>query len=576
MKEKLQRFGGAMMQPTLLFPFYGVILGLVAIITNQTIWHWSQGILDGNVFKFLHIIENGGWTIFNVLPPLFAIGLAAGLVEQEKFKAAIAAFILYVTFLVLLNAYMSTFNIGVGPHSRLYPHGVLLGDKFYGQIMDHGPFKNKLLSTLCAGDLNQTFKINAKDCYNLLPSLSNYSWSVEHGIKSMLGVPTPDMNILGGLFVGAITTIIHNKFYSQQLPKVLGVFQGLAYVVTIGFFAMLVLAIVMAYLWPFVQNGLNSFTGILKKIGALGVWVYVFLERALLPAGFHHFIYGPFIFGPAVTPEGITPWWLAKGVKITSQAEWKHAYDLIGGFSLHGNSKIFGLPAAALAMISVAKTNQKQIVKGMLVSAAAVAAVTGITEPLEFTFLFLAPQLFFVHAALGATLSTILYLTGLTGNFGAGLIDAFVQNWIPLWHVAGNHFIIQIVVGLIFSIIYFYTFKILILKFNLPTPGRGEEVKLYSKQDYKNKTENKSPYFQRANDFLSLLGGRNNIESVTNCATRLRVKVKDSSLVSTNVNDYIAANASGFVKTDETSFQIIVGLDVANVRSEFENIMMKG
>lgn len=567
------------MQPTLLFPFYGIILGIISLLTNDQIWGWSEATKSGPVIQFLHVIESGGWAIFNVLPALFAIGLAAGLANKEKFKAAIAAFLLYVTFLTLLNAYMSKFGIGVGPHSTAFPKGVILGDSFYGKVMTKGPHAHKMISDLCMAGADHTkFLIDAKECITLKPSIGDYPFQVSHGIKSMLGIATPDMNIVGGLLVASIVVYLHNKFYDAKMPAVLGVFQGMAFVVTLGFFAMLALAVVMAYVWPFIQSGIASFTGFLKATGFVGVWIYVFAERALLPAGMHHFIYGPFIFGPAVVSEGISPWWLSHGIKINTVAKYNEAYKLIGGFSLHGMSKIFGLPAAALAMVHVADEDNKKTVEGMLYSAAGVAAVTGITEPIEFTFLFLAPQLFFAHAFLGATLSTILYLTGLTGNFGAGLLDAILQNWLPLWKVASFHYIIQILVGLVFSVIYYFTFKIMILKLDLSTPGRGAEAKLVSKQEYRDAQaaqggEDDNPYRARAVAFLELLGGAKNIESATNCATRLRVKVKDPALASKDNNDYIAHGATGVVIPDEHSRQIIVGLDVPNVRAELEEVM---
>lgn len=583
MQEKLQRFGGAMMQPTLLFPFYGVVLGLISLLTNDTIWHYSDAAKSGFIMQLLNVVNSGGWTIFNVLPPLFAIGLAAGLAKKEKFKAAIAAFLLYATFLVFLEAYMTTFNIGVGPHSKAFPQGVLLGDKYLGKVMTKGTHIHKMYSTLCeAGDEGTKFLISAKDCITSKPSLADYPFQVSHGVKSVLGITGPDMNIVGGLAVASIVVWIHNKFYDAKMPAMLGVFQGMAFVVTIGFFAMLLLAISFAYVWPWIQSGIATFTYFLKKSSFVGVWLYVFLERALLPAGMHHFIYGPFIFGPAVVSEGITPWWMSHGINMTTAAQYKHAYNLVGGFSLHGNSKIFGLPAAALAMIQCADDENKETVKGMLVSAAGVAFITGITEPIEFTFLFLAPQLFFTHAFLGATMATIMFMTGLTGNFGAGLLDALLQNWIPLWHIAGTHYIIQIVIGLVFSVIYYVTFKTMIVKFNLKTPGRGTEAKLFTKKEFREaknvpegESETMSPYYQRAAEFLDLVGGAKNVESSTNCATRLRLKIKDPSLASKEQNDYINAGATGVVCPDEHSRQIIVGLDVANVRSEFDELIQK-
>ena len=251
-----------------------------------------------------------------------------------------------------------------------------------------------------------------------------------------------------------------------------------------------------------------------------------------------------------------------------------------GGFALHGMSKVFGLPGAALAMYFCAKPEKRKKVATLLIPATITAVLCGITEPLEFTFLFVAPLLYAVHAVLAATLSATLYFFGLSGNFGGGLIDCFVQNWIPLFKYHAGTYIMQIIVGLCFTAIYFFVFRYLILKNDYKTPGRtddDEEDKLFSKAEYKAKKEMEkkglanNPEALKAQVFLDNLGGPSNIKEVTNCATRLRVTVADPDKVA-SASKFTKAGAFGLVKNGH-AIQVIVGLSVPNVRSYFDALL---
>ena len=254
-----------------------------------------------------------------------------------------------------------------------------------------------------------------------------------------------------------------------------------------------------------------------------------------------------------------------------------------GGFALHGHSKIFGSVGIALALYMTAKPNKKKIVAGLLIPATLTAILAGITEPLEFTFLFVAPILFVVHAILAATLAATEFAFGVSGNFGGGIIEWAAQNWIPL---AKNHwqaYLIQIAIGLCFTAIYFIVFRFVILKMNLKTPGReddDEETKLYTKADYKAKKgeesikedkSGKSKTAKKAEGILEALGGKENIVDVTNCATRLRLTVKDESKLAAD-SVFKSAGALGVVRNGK-AIQVIIGLSVSQVREEFEQLL---
>lgn len=211
---------------------------------------------------------------------------------------------------------------------------------------------------------------------------------------------------------------------------------------------------------------------------------------------------------------------------------------------------------------------------GLVLGAAITAILTGITEPIEFTFLFIAPALFALHALLSATMATIAFMFGVSGNFQTGLIDFIFQNWLPL---AGNHagtYVIQIIIGLMFTGVYFVTFRALILKYNILTPGReGADSKLYSKADYKEAkaVHNSSASPSQASAFIEGLGGKENIELLTNCATRLRVKVKDVSLVKENA--FFTQHGAVNIVRNQESLQIIVGLTVPQVREDMSQLI---
>lgn len=527
MMEKIQRFGGAMFTPVLLFSFAGIMVSIAIVATNPVLV--GDLAKEGTIwYNFWKIVENGSWTVFNNMELLFVIGLPIGLAKTANARAVMEAVVTYLTFNYFVSTMLQLFGSSFGVNFKQAAGG-------------------------------------------------------ESGLKLIAGIKTLDTGIIGAIFISAIVVYLHNRYFEKKLPDFLGIFQGSSYVVVLGFFAMLPIALLTCYIWPKIQFGISSLQAILATSGVVGVWIYTFLERILIPTGLHHFVYTPFVFGPAVVEGGITQYWFAHLNEFSRSTQPLKTLFPEGGFALHGNSKVFGAPGIALAFYFTARPENRKKVLSMLIPVTLTAVLSGITEPLEFTFLFLSPPLFAVHAVLAATLAATLYTFGVVGDMGWGLIDLLTRNWIPVFSNHAGTVLIHIVIGLCFTFIWFVVFKFLIVKFNIMTPGRDidkeADIKLYSKQDYKDKKagkgdENKAPanrYREQAAIYLEAVGGRDNIEKVNNCATRLRLTVKDPALVEDDAA-FRAGGAHGVVRNGN-ALQVIVGLDVPQVREQFEELM---
>lgn len=521
MMAKLQRFGGAMFTPVIFFVFSGIIVGLSSVATNPDIM--GPIAKDGTIWSVIwKVIDAGGWTVFNNMEILFVIGLPLGLANKAKERAALEAFVLYLTFNNFVNAILTLFGPNLGVN-----------------------FKT------AAGEGN--------------------------GLKMIAGVKTLDTGVVGAIILAGIVVWLHNKYYDVKLPDWLGIFQGSAFVAMIGFFFMMPVAALFSWGWPILQGGISSLQSFMVRSGDLGVFTFIFLEKALLPTGLHHFIYAPFQYGPAIVPQGTTLYWMEHIKKFAdSTLSLKTLYPQ-GGFSMQGMSNIFGIPGIAAAFYVTAKRENRKKVLALVIPGVLTAVFAGITEPFDYTFLFIAPVLFFVHAILAACLATAMYIAGVTGDMGGGLIEIIAKNYIPMWHNHWLTYIIQWGIGLSFIVIYFFVFRYLILKFNFMTPGRavGGMVNMFTKKDYKDKESGsgkENPFRDRAAAYLKLLGGSQNIQDVTNCVTRLRVTVKDPKMVNSNDQAFISADAKGIVRNGN-ALQVIVGMDVSNVRSEFDELL---
>ena len=367
--QELQRFGGAMYTPVILFAFFGLTVA-ISIICKNTMLLGSIAEKGTVWYDFWYVVEQGGWTVFAQMPILFAIAVPIGFAKKEPGRAAMESFVIYMCFNYFISGFLSL-------------HGDFFGVD-YSQNAGAGT-----------------------------------------GLAMIANIKTLDMGMLGAIFIACVTAYIHNHYYDTEIPEWLGIFKGPAFVVAVGFAVMIPMALVFCVVWPAIQHVIENFQFFLKTSGIVGVWCYTFAERILLPAGLHHFIYLPFIFGPAVCDGGIQAYWLQHLQDFATSAQSLKDMFPQGGFALHGSSKVFGLPGAALAMYMCARPEKKKKTAALLIPATLTAMLCGITEPIEFTFLFVAPLLYAVHAVLAATLSATLYFFGLSGNFGGGLIDCF-------------------------------------------------------------------------------------------------------------------------------------------------------
>ena len=524
MLSQIQRFGGAMFTPVLLFPFAGIVVGIAIMLRNPLFVGEALTAPDHLFAQIVHIIEEGGWAVFRNMPLIFAVGLPIGLAKQAQGRACLAVLISFLTWNYFINAMGMTW-------------GHFFGVDFSAE------------ST--AGS----------------------------GLAMIAGIKTLDTSIIGAIVISGIVTAIHNRYFDKPLPVFLGIFQGSSFVVILAFFVMIPCAWLTLLGWPKVQMGIESLQAFLRSAGALGVWVYTFLERILIPTGLHHFVYGPFIFGPAAVEGGIQVYWAQHLQEFSQSTLPLKTLFPEGGFALHGNSKVFGSVGIALAIWYTASPENRVKVAGLLVPATLTAVLVGITEPLEFTFLFISPLLFAVHAVLAATMATVLYTFGVVGNMGGGLLDQFLpQNWIPMFHNHAATVFTQIGIGVCFTGVYFVVFKTLIARLNLKTPGREEsEIKLYSKADYKaargqtTAPAAASQQVGQAAGFLQALGGAANIDSINNCATRLRIALVD--MAKTQSDDVFKALGAHGVVRRGNGIQVIVGLHVPQVRDQLESLM---
>lgn len=517
--QKVQRFGGAMFTPVLLFSFAGIMVGLSTLFLNSSIFG-SMATENHLWYQIWFIVQEGAWMVFRQMPLLFVIGLPIGLAKKQNARCVLEAFVIYVTFNYFLAAILQFWGSSFGVNYSAETGGT-------------------------------------------------------SGLAMICGIKSLDTGMVGALIISGIVVWIHNRYFDQELPEWLGIFSGSSFVVMIGFFVMIPMAFIFAACWPKVQAAIYLLQNFFKASGTLGVGLYAFSEKILLPTGLHHFIYSPFTLDSAVVPGGIEAYWALHLSEFANSVKPLKELFPAGGFELFGNAKVFAPIGITLAFYTTAKKEKRAQVLTLMIPAALTAMLTGITEPIEFTFLFIAPVLFVTHAVLCACINAAMYFVGVSGAFGNGLIAWLSLNWIPCGKNHWQTYVIQVVVGLIFSFIWFIVFRFLILKFNFLTPGReedSEDAKLYTKQDYQSK-QSKGNKLEYAAQILQFLGGKDNIIDVTNCATRLRVNVKDETLVCPE-SAFKGIGAHGLSKNG-TAIQVIVGLNVPKVREQFEECIAK-
>lgn len=530
MMQKIQRFGAAMFVPVLLFSFAGIVVALGSLFNNATLFG-SLANPGTTWYNIWDTISAGGWTVFNQEGILFTVGLPIGLANKARGRAAMESVITYLTY-----------------------------NYFIGAMLSHW---------------GSAFGIPNFDKIQIVSNATN------NGLTTIAGIKTLDTSILGALVVALIVGWLHNKYFDKKLPDWLGIFQGSVYVYFLAFFAMIPLALLTCWGWPKVQSGIAAMQNFIVSSGFIGIWVYNFLNRILIPTGLHHLVYIPFQFGPAVVAGGLQPYWLKHLAEYAASSRPLAQLAPMEGFQLYGNEKVFLVPFICLAFYATAKKNKKKQTSALLIPAALTSVLAGITEPIDFTYLFAAPVLWVVYSVMSATMNTVMYAFGLRGFMSDGAISIASQNWLPLWEHHWKIYVMQFIVGIIFGIITYFVFKIMIEKFNYITPGReadDQDVKLINKKEYKQKMAAKEagkdasdPYIARATAYLDLLGGASNITELSSCATRLRVSVADPSKVAPDSE--FKANKAVNVVHHGKAIQVIVGLDVPQVLDKMNDLI---
>ena len=529
MKDKifgvLQRVGRSFMLPIAILPIAGLFLGIGGSFTNPTMlaaYGLTEAMGPGTAsYAILSVMSKCGDIVFANLPLIFAVGVAIGMAKKEKEVAAISA---VIAFLIMHTS------------------------------------------------IGSLITINDATTY-LIPG----------SVTTVVGIESLQMGVFGGMIVGLGVAGLHNKYYKIELPQVLSFFGGTRFVPIVSAVVYLVVGILMFYIWPTVQSGIYAIGDFVNETGYAGTFLYGFMERLLIPFGLHHVFYLPFwqtalggtLMVDGTLVEGAQNIFFAQLASPNTEAFAVSATRFMSGkFPL----MIFGLPGAALAMYHCAKPEKKGIVKGLLVSAAATAMLTGITEPLEFTFLFIAPVLYGIHCVGAGLAYMIMHIlnvaVGMT--FSGGIIDLTLYG--ILQGNAKTNWIMIPIVGVVYFVVYYLVFKLVIKKLNLKTPGReddGEETKLYTRKDVDAKKQGKASSKSGANNEVSTyilmgLGGKDNLSDVDCCATRLRVTVNDASLVQEAL---LKQSGAAGVIVKGLGVQVIYGPQVSVIKSKFEDFL---
>ena len=527
MKDKifgvLQRVGRSFMLPIALLPVAGLLLGIGSSFTNETMlaaYGLNSVIHPGTlIYTILDVMSQTGSAVFNNLALLFAMGVAIGMARKEKEVAALSGAVAYIIMNTAIQA-----------------------------------------------------MINAAGGVEAMPANST---------TTMLGITTLQMGVFGGIVVGLGVAALHNKFYKIELPQVLAFFGGTRFVPIISSIVYLVVGIAMFYIWPVVQSGIAALGALVLASGYAGTFIYGLLERALIPFGLHHVFYMPFwqtaVGGTAII-DGVTVtgaqniFFAELASKATTVFSVSATRFMAGKFPF----MMFGLPGAALAMYQCAKPEKKKAAGGLLLSAALTAFLTGITEPLEFTFIFVALPMYAVHCVLAGLSFMLMHIlnVGVGMTFSGGLIDLVLFG--VMQGNAKTHWVWVVVVGAVYFVLYYIIFRFMISKFNYKTPGRddAEEVKLYTRADV-NARNAASGSVPAGNDPVSALiveglGGAANLSDVDCCATRLRCTVKDAALVK---QDVLKASGASGVICKGNGVQVVYGPKVAVIKAKLEDYL---
>lgn len=528
----LQRVGRAFMLPIALLPIAGLLLGIGSSFTNTAtleaynlVGFMGPGTVIYSIFS---VLASVGSVIFDNLPIIFAMGVALGMAENEKATATLSAAIAFFVMHKTINALLTI--------SGMLESGALQ----------------------------------------------------EGAVANVVGIQSLQMGVFGGIIVGLGVAALNNRFYKIRLPNVISFFGGTRFVPIISTTVYILVGVLMFFVWPYIQAGIYALGDLVLRSGYAGTLIYGFIERILIPFGLHHVFYLPFWqtgVGGSAMIDGVMIYG-AQNIffaELASPNTVRFSVEATRFMSGKFPLMIFGLPGAALAMYTCAKSHKKKVAGGLLLSAALTSMLTGITEPIEFTFLFVAPILYVIHSILAGLAYMLMHVlkVGVGMTFSGGIIDLILFGILP--GNAKTNWIMIPLVGIFYFVVYFFLFRFLIRKMNYATPGREDDdadTKLYTRADYNAKKEGTSAESAQSGDvynetsalILEGLGGKDNIANLDCCATRLRVTVKDPDLV--NDAKLKQSGAAGVIRKGG-GVQVVYGPQVAVIKSELEEYMEK-
>lgn len=535
MKEKvmdaMQKFSKAMFVPVLILPIAGILIAVGNVFTNVRLLEQFPFLDNPITTGFGSILSASLLPILTNLGIIFCVGIALGLANKKKAEAGFTALLGYFVFLNAMNKFMEL-------RGMLVPADALQGS---GQAI-------------------------------------------------VLGIQVLDMGVFLGIILGIVVALVHNRFIDTSFNNAFQVYGGARFVFIVLIPVVVLLAIVSTFVWPVIQTGIDGLGGIIQQTGNFGIFLYGTLERLLIPTGLHHLIYTPFLYTSlgGVAEVGGQVFEGARNIyfeEIADPAVRVLSQSVI--WDARGISKMFGLIGACLAMYQTAKPENKVKVKAILIPAVVTSFIAGVTEPIEFSFMFVAPVLFVIHSALSGLSMVALNLFGSRAIGPNGFIDFLLYN-LPLG-IEKTRWPVYLIVGVVFFFLYYFLFRFLITKLNLKTVGReedGTETKLYSKKEYKEKQLAGAGVGVMANDqaatsptgetsisaiITKALGGDDNIKTIDNCYTRLRLKLKDPELVDEALLKD-ETQAKGVIKNGE-NVHVVYGLTVPKVREELENYL---
>lgn len=525
MKTFIQKLGKSLMGPLSIIVAAGLLLDLASTLLNPNVFGNALANV-GFVNDFVSLINALAGGLFGLLPILFCMSVAQGMSREDKEVATFASIIGFILFHTTIRFFLGLKGVNAETTSIEY-------------LMGQG------MSALEATQKNAAY-------------------------DTVMGIFTYRMSIFGGIIVGLWTAMIHNRFHETQLPTAFSFFSGKRFVPIMMVVTIPFLAIVMFFVWPLFNMVINGFGALLASAGAFGTFIYGFLERLLIPTGLHHILNQLIRFTPIGGSAMIDGQQVSGALNIFNTLLMQAEPDMdvmrqATRFLTQGTHPfmVFGLPAACYAMYKTALPKNKQKVKGILLAAGLTSLFTGITEPIEFSFFFISPLLWLFHAFMAGMSFLINTLLGVCiGNAGGGLIDLMLFG---VLRGPQTKWLLNVVIGLIYAMIYFFVFKWAIVKFNIKTPGREDET---------DEVVDTDEVTELGNGIMDALGGKENILEIDNCISRLRLVLKDTSIV----DDALLKRTGslGIIKINENNIQVVYGTKVEKAAAELKRAVKKG